>query len=60
VAGAILGAVTLQQLQNLLIYLGVESDRIEIAYGSAIILAVGFDQLRQGNVLSRWIRRKPS
>jgi ribose/xylose/arabinose/galactoside ABC-type transport system permease subunit len=58
VVGAILGAVTLQQLQNLLIYSGVPSDRIEIAYGSAIILAVGFDQLRHGNVLARWFRRK--
>lgn len=58
VAGAILGAVTLQQLQTLLTYLGVPADRIEIAYGSAIILAVGFDQLRHGSVLSRWFRRK--
>lgn len=60
VAGAILGAVTLQQLQTLLTYVGVRSDRIEIAYGSAIILAVGVDQLRHGTVLNRWFRRKTS
>lgn len=60
VFGALLGAVTLQQLQNLLIYFGVPADRIEIAYGSAIILAVGFDQLRQGNVMARWFRRNPT
>lgn len=58
VVGALLGALTLQQLQTLLIYFGVPSDRVEIAYGSAIILAVGFDQLRQGNLVSRWFRRK--
>jgi len=57
VAGALLGAVTLQQLQTLLTFLGVPADRIEIAYGSAIILAVGFDQLRHGNALGRWFRR---
>jgi len=45
-------------LQTLLTYLGVPSDRIEIAYGSAIILAVGVDQLRHGNVMARWFRRK--
>ena len=57
VIGALLGAMTLQQLQTLLVYLKVSADRIEIAYGSAIILAVGFDQLRHGNALARWFRR---
>ena len=57
VIGALLGAMTLQQLQTLLVYLKVSADRIEIAYGSAIILAVGFDQLRHGNALARWLRR---
>jgi len=60
VAGALLGAVTLQQLQTLLIFLGVEADRIEIAYGSAIIVAVGVDMLRHKNVLARWFGRKTS
>ncbi|HLY11695.1 MAG TPA: ABC transporter permease [Planctomycetota bacterium] len=57
VLGALLGAITLQQLQTLLIFLGVEADRIEIAYGSAIILAVGLDMLRHKNVFSGWLRR---
>jgi ribose/xylose/arabinose/galactoside ABC-type transport system permease subunit len=58
VVGALLGAVTLQQLQTLLIFLGVEADRIEIAYGSAIIVAVGLDMLRHKNIFGRWFRRK--
>jgi len=60
VVGALLGAITLQQLQNLLIYLGVPADRIEIAYGSAIIVAVGLDMLRHKNVFGRWFRRNGS
>lgn len=58
VHGALLGAVTLQQLQTLLIFMGVAADRIEIAYGSAIIVAVVIDLLRHKNVLARWFRRK--
>jgi ribose/xylose/arabinose/galactoside ABC-type transport system permease subunit len=46
VAGAVLGAVTLETLRSLLIQLHVKSDYIEIAYGAAIILAVGVDLIR--------------
>lgn len=60
VLGAVLGAVTLQVLQILLIQLNVRETYIEIAYGAAIILAVAVDQLRQGSVLAKWFGRKAS
>lgn len=46
VAGAVLGAFALEALRSLLIQLHVKSDYIEIAYGSAIVLAVAVDQVR--------------
>jgi ribose transport system permease protein len=58
VAGALLGAVTLQVLEILLIQLRVKAEYIDIAYGSAIILAVAIDLLRTGGGLGRWFGRK--
>jgi ribose transport system permease protein len=58
VAGAVLGAATLEALRTLLIQLRVKSDYIEIAYGTAIILAVAVDQLRHGGGIGRWLGRK--
>jgi ribose transport system permease protein len=58
VAGALLGAVTLQVLEILLIQLRVKAEYIDIAYGSAIILAVAIDLLRTGGGLRRWFGRK--
>ena len=56
--GALLGAVTLQVLQILLIQLRVKPEYIEIAYGAAIVLAVAIDLLRQGRGLGNWFGRK--
>ncbi len=56
VVGAMLGAVALSVLENLLIQLRVKSDYIEIAYGSAIILAVSIDL--HGRELAKWLGRK--
>ncbi|MBI3856456.1 MAG: ABC transporter permease, partial [Planctomycetes bacterium] len=58
VAGALLGAVTLQVLEILLIQLRVKAEYIDIAYGSAIILAVAIDLLRTGAGLGKWFGRK--
>ena len=58
VGGALLGAVTLQVLEILLIQLRVKAEYIDIAYGSAIILAVAIDLLRTGGTLGRWFGRK--
>jgi ribose transport system permease protein len=58
VAGAVLGALTLQVLEILLIQLRVKAEYIDIAYGSAIILAVAIDLLRSGAGLHRWFGRK--
>jgi ribose transport system permease protein len=58
VVGALLGAVTLQALETLLIQLRVQPEYIDIAYGSAIILAVALDLLRTGGGLGRWFGRK--
>jgi ribose/xylose/arabinose/galactoside ABC-type transport system permease subunit len=58
VAGALLGAVSLRVLYTLLTRLKVPGERIEIAYGAAIILAVAVDQFRQGQALRRWFGRK--
>jgi ribose transport system permease protein len=58
VAGALLGAVTLQVLETLLLQLRVRAEYIDIAYGSAIILAVAIDLLRTGGNLGRWFGRK--
>lgn len=52
VAGAVLGAVALEALSSLLTQLHVDPKYIEIAYGSAIVLAVGADQVR------RWLGRR--
>ena len=57
ILGAVLGAITLQVLEILLITLKVQADYIQIAYGAAIILAVAVDQLRHGSVVGRWIGR---
>jgi ribose transport system permease protein len=59
VVGAVLGALTLQVLETLLLRLQVPSDRILIAYGAAIILAVSIDRVHHGGVLARWLGRKP-
>ena len=56
VTGALLGAVTLSVLENLLIQLRVPSEYIEIAYGSAIILAVSIDL--HGRDIAKWLGRK--
>ena len=56
VPGAILGAVTLSVLENLLIQLRVKPEYIEIAYGSAIILAVSIDL--HGREIAKWLGRK--
>jgi len=58
VAGALIGAATLQVLRVLLIQLRVGEKYIEIAYGVTIILAVAVDQLRQRPVLGKWFGRK--
>jgi ribose transport system permease protein len=58
VAGALIGAATLQVLRVLLIQLRVGEKYIEIAYGATIILAVAIDQVRQRPVLGRWFGRK--
>jgi ribose/xylose/arabinose/galactoside ABC-type transport system permease subunit len=58
VSGALIGAVTLQVLHQLLLLLRVSHQYIEIAYGAAIILAVAIDQLRQRPVLGNWFGRK--
>lgn len=58
VPGALLGALTLQTLRILLIQLHVKADYIDIAYGTAIVLAVAVDQLRTGAALPRWFGRK--
>jgi ribose transport system permease protein len=58
VVGAMLGAVALSVLENLLIQLRVKPEYIEIAYGSAIILAVSIDL--HGRELARWLGRKKS
>jgi ribose transport system permease protein len=60
VAGAILGAATLQVLRILLILLHVKAEYIDIAYGATIILAVAVDQLRDRTFLGRWLGRTPS
>jgi len=57
VAGAILGAVSLQVLRILLIQLRVESQYIEIAYGAAVLGAVAFDLHRGKWSLARWLGR---
>lgn len=60
VAGSVLGALTLQVLEILLIHLQVKAEYIDIAYGSAIILAVAIDLVRSGAGLHRWFgRTKP-
>jgi ribose transport system permease protein len=56
VVGALLGAVTLQVLENLLLHLRVQPEYVEIAYGSAIILAVSIDL--HGRALGKWLGRK--
>ena len=56
VVGALLGAVALSVLENLLIQLRVKPEYIEIAYGSAIILAVSIDL--HGRELAKWLGRK--
>ena len=56
VTGALLGAVTLSVLENLLIQLRVKPEYIEIAYGSAIILAVSIDL--HGREIAKWLGRK--
>jgi ribose transport system permease protein len=56
VIGAVLGAVALSVLENLLIQLRVEPEYIDIAYGSAIILAVSIDL--HGRELAQWLGRK--
>jgi ribose transport system permease protein len=58
VAGAILGALSLQVLRILLIQLRVKPEYIEIAYGAAVLGAVAFDLLRGGRGLGRWLGRK--
>jgi ribose transport system permease protein len=59
VVGALIGAVTLQVLEILLIQLRVKAEYIDIAYGSAIILAVAIDLLRTGGAgMARWFGRK--
>jgi ribose transport system permease protein len=56
VVGALLGAVTLQVLEKLLLHLRVQPEYVEIAYGSAIILAVSIDL--HGRALGKWLGRK--
>lgn len=58
VAGAVLGAVSLQVLRTLLIQLRVKAEYIEIAYGAAVLGAVAFDLLRGGRGWSRLLGRK--
>lgn len=58
VGGAMLGALTLQTLRILLLQLRVKSEYIDIFYGAAIVLAVGVDQLRRGDVFARGFGRK--
>jgi ribose/xylose/arabinose/galactoside ABC-type transport system permease subunit len=58
VGGAMLGALTLQTLRILLLQLRVKSEYIDIFYGTAIVLAVGVDQLRRGDSFARWFGRK--
>jgi ribose transport system permease protein len=56
VVGALLGAVTLQVLRELLLHLRVQPEYVEIAYGSAIILAVAIDL--HGRALGKLLGRK--
>jgi ribose transport system permease protein len=60
VAGAVLGAVSLQILRILLIQLRVKPERVEIAYGLVVLAAVAFDLHRNKLTLSRWLGRKSS
>jgi ribose transport system permease protein len=56
VIGALLGAIALSVLENLLIQLRVQPEYIEIAYGFAIILAVSIDL--HGREWAKWLGRK--
>jgi ribose/xylose/arabinose/galactoside ABC-type transport system permease subunit len=58
VAGAVLGAVSLQILRILLIQLRVKPERVEIAYGLVVLAAVALDLHRNKLTLSRWLGRK--
>lgn len=52
--GALLGAIIIKMLDNGIIILGIDSDYSRIIIGSAVILAVVFDQL------NTWIARRRS
>lgn len=57
VAGAVLGAVSLQVLRILLIQLRVAPERVEIVYGVVVLGAVAFD-LHREKLIARLLGRK--
>lgn len=61
IVGAVLGALVLQLLRELLILYEVEDQYIQVVYGIAIVTAVAVDQIaRRGPLGGRFLRRRSS